>query len=74
MLDRKFEKGYTERGQTFFKNRIDATFQAPTVQCLEAAGCKVILSFAQEENPDVEKQIMQILEHGLLRRLSIGGN
>ena len=74
MLDRKFEKEYTERGQTFFENHIDATFRLPPVPFEIVEGCEVTLTFAREENPCIEKRIMRILEHGMIGKMSTGGN
>ena len=74
MLDRKFEKGYTDRGETSFENRIDATFRLSPVPYQKVEGCEVTLTFAREENPGIEKRIMQILEHGLIGKMSTGGN
>ena len=74
MIDVKHEKEYTGSGDTFLENRIDATFQAPTVPFQKVEGCEVTLTFAREENPGIEKQVMQILEYGMIGKMSTGGN
>lgn len=74
LLDASHENEYTKNGAANFENRIDATFQAPTVLHQKVAGCEVTLIFAQEENPDIQKNIIRILEHGMIQRMSTGGN
>ena len=76
VLDEKMTKRYTEAGNGHLDNRIyPKNVSLPNVLTAsrEVAGCKVSLSFAERDNSDVEKAIMEILEHELFRRTSTGG-
>lgn len=74
MLDDKQRKGYTDIGSENLDNRIESkNVPLPTVPFREVAGCKVSLSFAQEDNASAEKAVTQILEHEFIRRTGTGG-